>query len=42
MLSARRQERDIIQGFNLGADDYIVKPFSPMELMVRIKRFLNS
>ena len=41
MLTARRQEQDIIQGFNLGADDYIVKPFSPMELMVRLKRLLQ-
>jgi two-component system cell cycle response regulator DivK len=41
MLTARRQEQDIIRGFNLGADDYIVKPYSPMELIVRLKRLLN-
>jgi CheY-like chemotaxis protein len=42
MLTARRQEHDIIQGFNLGADDYMVKPFSPMELIVRLKRLLHN
>lgn len=42
MLTARRQEHDILQGFNLGADDYVVKPFSPMELMVRLKRLLQG
>jgi len=42
MLSARRQEQDIVHGFNLGADDYVVKPFSPAELLVRIKRLLNG
>jgi two-component system, cell cycle response regulator DivK len=41
MLSARRQEQDIVHGFNLGADDYVVKPFSPAELMVRIKRLVG-
>ncbi|HWC98138.1 MAG TPA: response regulator [Candidatus Sulfopaludibacter sp.] len=41
MLSARRQEQDIVHGFNLGADDYMVKPFSPPELMVRLKRLLS-
>lgn len=42
MLTARRQDADIIQGFNLGADDYMVKPFSPMELVVRLKRLLAN
>jgi two-component system cell cycle response regulator DivK len=41
MLTARRQEQDIIRGFHLGADDYIVKPFSPMELLVRLKRLVS-
>ncbi len=41
MLTARRQEQDIIRGFHLGADDYIVKPFSPMELIVRLKRLVS-
>ena len=33
-------ERDILRGFELGADDYVVKPFNPLELAARIKRFL--
>ena len=37
MLSARGEEYDRIHGFELGVDDYVVKPFSPKELMMRIK-----
>ena len=37
MLSARGEEYDRIHGFELGIDDYVVKPFSPKELMMRIK-----
>ena len=37
MLSARGEEYDKINGFGLGIDDYVVKPFSPKELMARIK-----
>ncbi|MCI5802565.1 MAG: response regulator transcription factor [Oscillospiraceae bacterium] len=36
MLSARGEEYDKIHGFELGADDYVVKPFSPKELMMRV------
>lgn len=36
MLSARGEEYDRIHGFELGIDDYVVKPFSPKELMMRI------
>lgn len=36
MLSARGEEYDRIHGFQLGIDDYVVKPFSPKELMMRI------
>jgi DNA-binding response OmpR family regulator len=36
MLSARGEEYDRINGFELGVDDYVVKPFSPKELMLRI------
>lgn len=37
MLSARGEEYDKIHGFELGIDDYVVKPFSPRELMMRAK-----
>ena len=37
MLSARTDEYDKLQSFNLGVDDYVTKPFSPKELMARIK-----
>lgn len=36
MLSARGEEYDKINGFGLGIDDYVVKPFSPKELMMRV------
>jgi two-component system phosphate regulon response regulator PhoB len=41
MLTARGDEVDRILGFELGADDYVVKPFSPRELMLRIKTVLR-
>lgn len=37
MLSARTEEEDKLNGFDIGIDDYITKPFSPKELMARIK-----
>ena len=37
MLTARREERDVVEGLDLGADDYIKKPFSLAELMARVK-----
>lgn len=41
MLSARGEEYDKIHGFELGIDDYVVKPFSPKELMMRVAAILN-
>lgn len=41
MLSARGEEYDKINGFELGIDDYVVKPFSPKELMLRINAVLS-
>ncbi|HET9499977.1 MAG TPA: response regulator [Marmoricola sp.] len=40
MLTARAQESDIEQGFEAGADDYVVKPFSPRELASRVEAVL--
>lgn len=37
MISSRNDEQDKIRGFELGIDDYVIKPFSPRELMMRIK-----
>lgn len=37
MLSARTEEEDKLNGFDIGIDDYVTKPFSPKELMARIK-----
>jgi len=41
MLSARGEEYDRIHGFELGVDDYVVKPFSPKELMMRVGAVLK-
>ncbi|MGI6743514.1 MAG: response regulator transcription factor [Eubacteriales bacterium] len=41
MLSARGEEYDKINAFNLGIDDYVVKPFSPKELMLRVEAILK-
>ena len=41
MLSARGEEYDKLFGFEVGIDDYVVKPFSPKELMARIKVVVN-
>jgi DNA-binding response OmpR family regulator len=41
MLSARGEEYDKIHGFEVGADDYVVKPFSPKELMMRVSAVIN-
>lgn len=41
MLSARGEEYDKLHGFELGVDDYVVKPFSPRELMMRIDAIMK-
>ena len=42
MLSARSQSRDVVGGLNLGAAEYIAKPFMPEELILKIKRLLGD
>ncbi len=41
MLSARGEEYDKLFGFEIGIDDYVVKPFSPKELMARVRAVIN-
>ena len=41
MLSARKEEEDKLSSFNLGVDDYVTKPFSPKELVARVKAHLK-
>ncbi|MFS0840542.1 response regulator transcription factor [Paenibacillus sp. 1P03SA] len=41
MVSAKKEDLDKIRGFSLGADDYIIKPFSPGELVARVKAHLS-
>lgn len=42
MLTARRQEQDIVGALALGASDYLVKPFIPEELMARLSRLMEK
>lgn len=41
MLTAKGETKQIVKGFDLGADDYLVKPFQPAELIVRVKALLK-
>jgi DNA-binding response OmpR family regulator len=41
MITAKQQESDVIRGFDLGADDYITKPFRMKELLVRVRAVLR-
>jgi DNA-binding response OmpR family regulator len=42
MLTARKQEQDIVLALELGANDYLVKPFIPEELVARLGRLLEG
>ena len=42
LLTARSQERDIVRGFEAGANDYMVKPFKPEELRARVRRLVKK
>lgn len=42
MLTAKSQETSIARALEAGANDYIVKPFQPLELMVRLRRFFKN
>jgi len=42
MLSSRTQERDILKAFDLGADDYVLKPFSPPEVVLRLRKLVGK
>lgn len=41
MLTARHQDEDVVRGFNAGADDYVIKPFSPRQLAARAEALLR-
>ena len=41
MLTSKGQEQDIVRALDNGADDYLVKPFQPGELLARLRRFLR-
>jgi DNA-binding response OmpR family regulator len=41
MLSAKSQEQDIVRALDAGANDYVIKPFAPKELLARVKRLLH-
>ena len=42
MLTSKAQEADIVKGLELGAQDYMAKPFSPAELILRVNKVLKS
>ena len=42
MLTAKSQESSITRALEAGANDYVIKPFQPMELMARLRRFLKK
>ena len=42
LLTARQREDDVLRGFQMGADDYLIKPFSPLELIARLRRLMGQ
>lgn len=42
MLTSRAQERHVVRALDSGANDYVVKPFQPEELMARVRRFVKG
>lgn len=42
MLTAKTQERDIVRALEAGANDYVLKPFQPAELLARVRRFVKA
>lgn len=42
MLTAKTQERDIVRALDAGANDYVVKPFQPSELLARVRRLAKA
>ena len=42
VLSAKSQEKDIVKALNLGADEYMTKPFRPEELLIRLRKILEE
>jgi DNA-binding response OmpR family regulator len=42
MLTAKNTERDTVRALDAGADDFIIKPFQPQELLARLRRFLKT
>jgi two-component system alkaline phosphatase synthesis response regulator PhoP/two-component system response regulator VicR len=42
MLTAKAQDRDVLEGYTRGADMYLTKPFNPIELVTFAKRLLQS
>jgi len=41
IMSVKDREEEIVKGFNLGAEDYVVKPFNSLELVARVKKILD-
>ncbi len=42
MLTAMGSEKDVVRGYDMGATNYIVKPFSPVELLARVKSLIKA